>query len=119
MTTNEREQRGMTIAALSKITKKGSVWLVPSQAKTGKKYTVCPDKEHPHCTCPDHETRGCECKHIYAVRFVIQRELFDDGTVVETREITVSETRKTYPQQWTAYNQAQTTEKRQFQVYHA
>jgi transposase len=115
MTINEREQRGLVIAATAKLTQKGSVWLVPSQSGT-EKYTVCPDKENPHCSCKDHETRGCECKHIHAVRFVIQRELFPDGSVIETRQLTVTETRKTYRQEWPAYNKAQTTEKARFQV---
>src|SRR5438105_6002512 len=115
MTTNDREQRGLVIAATSKLTQKGGVWLVPSQS--GKcKYTVCPDKEHPHCTCPDHETRGCECKHIFAVRFVIQRELFPDGSVVETRQLTLTEKRATYKQDWPAYNESQTNEKDIFQT---
>jgi transposase len=114
--TNEREQRGLLIAATSKLTRKGNVWLVPSSSNGSNKYTVCPDKEHPHCTCPDHETRGCECKHIYAVRFVIQRELFPDGSVVETQQLTVTQKRVTYPQNWSAYNAAQTTEKHRFQV---
>jgi hypothetical protein len=111
---NEREQRGLVIAATAKITRKGSVWLCPSQSGKGR-YTVSPDPAQPHCSCPDHEERGCECKHIYAVRFVIQRELFDDGTEVETRQLTVVETRKTYPQNWSAYNKAQCSEKDTFQ----
>src|SRR3954468_12673386 len=115
MTTDPREQRGLVIAATAKLTKKGGVWLVPSQS--GKcKYTVCPDKENPHCSCQDHETRGCKCKHIYAVEFVIQRELFDDGSVIETRQLTLTEKRKTYKQDWPAYNAAQVNEKATFQV---
>jgi transposase len=114
--TNEREQRGALIAATCKLVRKGNVWLVPSQSRKGK-YTVCPDKETPHCTCADHETRACECKHIYAVRFVIQRELFDDGTIQETATVTVAHTvRKTYKQDWPAYNAAQKCEKQRFQV---
>jgi hypothetical protein len=105
-----REQRGLVIAATAKITRKGTIWLVPSQSGKGR-YTVSPDKDNPHCTCPDHEERGCKCKHLFAVEFVIQRELFDDGTEVETRQVTVTETRKTYPQDWSAYNRAQTSEK--------
>lgn len=112
---NEREQRGLTIAALCKLTKKGGVWIVPSQSGHGK-YTVCPDKDSPHCTCPDHETRGARCKHIYAVEFAIKRELDGDGAMVETRSITLTETRKTYPQNWPAYNAAQTNEKAIFQT---
>jgi transposase len=112
---NEREQRGILIAATSKLVKKGGLWLVPSQSGKGK-YTVCPDKDCPHCSCPDHETTGKECKHIYAARIVIQRELFDDGSVVETRELTITETRKSYPQDWANYNRAQVNEKEQFQI---
>jgi transposase len=112
--TNEREQRGLVIAATAKLTKKGGVWLVPSQSG-GNRYTVCPDKENPHCSCPDHETTGGICKHIFAARIVIQRELFPDGSVVETRQLTLTEKRTTYPQNWPAYNAAQNNEKAHFQ----
>jgi transposase len=114
--TNEREQRGLVIAATCKIVKKGGVWLVPSQSSSTK-YTVCLDGDQPHCTCPDHETRNCDCKHIFAARIVYQRELFPDGTVEETATLTVAHTvRKTYKQDWPAYDKAQTTEKHRFQV---
>jgi len=63
---NDREQRGLLIAATAKITRKGGVWIVPSQSGKGR-YTVSPDQAEPHCSCPDHETRGCTCKHIYAL----------------------------------------------------
>lgn len=112
---NEREQRGLTIAAVCKLTKKGGVWLVPSQSGNGR-YTVCPSLESPHCTCPDHETHGGKCKHIYAVEFALKREENEDGSVTETRSITLTETRKTYPQEWRAYNAAQVNEKDTFQV---
>lgn len=112
---DQREQRGLLIAATAKISQKGKVWLVPSQSGAGK-YTVSPDEQQPHCSCPDHESHGSACKHIYAVRFVIQRELFDDGTEVETRQVTVTETRATYTQNWPAYNSAQTSEKATLQV---
>src|SRR3954469_13795518 len=114
---NDREQRGALIAATRKLIRKGNVWLVPSSENGSIKYTVSPDKENPHCTCPDHETRACECKHIFAVRFVIQRELFPDGTVEETATLSGAQTvRKTYKQNWPAYNAAQKCEKHQFQV---
>ncbi|MDZ4688630.1 MAG: transposase [Planctomycetaceae bacterium] len=116
---NEREQRGILIAATSRITRKGSVWLVPSQTVSpGAKYTVCPDEQSPHCTCPDHETRGVVCKHIYAVQCVIRREQSEDGTETLTQSVTVTETiqRKTYPQKWRQYNAAQCGEKDKFQT---
>ena len=60
---------------------------------------------------------GHTCKHIYAVRIVRQRELFDDGSERITETVTFSQTveRKTYPQQWPAYNRAQVAEKEIFQ----
>ena len=115
MTENPREQRGLVIAATCNLIKKGDAWIVPSQSGNGK-YTVVPDSISPHCSCPDHETTGGKCKHIFAVQFVIQRQLFDDGTVQETRTLTVTETIKppTYRQNWPAYNAAQVNEKAKF-----
>lgn len=105
------------IAAVSKLKKCGHVWVVPSQSGAGK-YSVSPDEQSPYCSCPDFETRGMTCKHIFAVRFVMQREQHADGSETITKSMTVTETvkRKTYPQQWPEYNAAQTNEKRHFQV---
>jgi len=83
----EREQRGMRIAATCKLTKKGQVWLVPSQSGHGR-YTVSPDPESPHCSCPDHETRGLKCKHLFAVEFAMKREERDDGSTTVTQTVT-------------------------------
>lgn len=117
---NEREQRGMAIAAVCRLEKKGNTWLVPSQSEAtrGKRYAVVNHETHPRCTCPDHEVTGKECKHIFAVRFVIQRWLFADGSEAETRAVTISETtvRKTYRQDWPKYNAAQVNEKSCFQA---
>src|SRR5579883_1612541 len=107
---NAREQRGLAIAALCKIDRKGGVFLVPSQSGNGR-YTVCPDPENPHCTCPDHESTGQHCKHIFAVEFSMKREQNADGTVTETLTQTA---RRTYRQDWPAYNAAQTHEKERF-----
>jgi hypothetical protein len=111
-----REERGTLIAAVCNIIRKGAVWLVPSQSGEGK-YTVSPDEQSPYCSCPDHETRGVTCKHIFAVRMVIEREHNSDGseTVTQTTMITATTKRKTYPQQWPEYNKAQVNEKRHFQ----
>ena len=109
-----RQQRGLEIAARSKVVRQGSGWLVPSQSGPGK-YTVTGDAS-PRCSCPDFELRGEPCKHIYAVRIVIQRELnFDGETVTETVSVTKT-VKRTYPQKWTAYNAAQTNEKDKFMV---
>jgi hypothetical protein len=107
-----REQRGLIIAAKCRLKRKGNVWLVPSQS-SGIKYSVTPHPTEPHCTCPDHEVNGCKCKHIYAVEITVKREENEDGTVTET--VTMTQTvRKTYKQDWSAYNRAQCNEKEQF-----
>jgi transposase len=112
-----REQRGLIIAAKSKLkpTTSGR-WLVPSQSRPNGDYyyTVKPDAARPHCTCPDFTERQLRCKHIYACEIVIQREFsFNHETQTETVTETVT-VKQTYKQEWKAYNQAQTNEKDRF-----
>lgn len=57
---------------------------------------------------------GFKCKHIFPVEYVIQCERHPDGSTTVTETLTVRETRKTYPQDWRAYNAAQTGEKAKF-----
>src|SRR5260370_6252457 len=108
-----REERGLVISALCKLTKKGGQWFVPSQSSQDKKYIV--DHDHETCTCPDHQETGFVCKHVFAVKFTMKRELNADGTVTETKSITFAE-KKVYRQNWQAYNLAQTTEKHRFKT---
>jgi hypothetical protein len=118
-----REQKGLEIAARVKLTHQGDRWFVPSQSgktsETGdSRYTVKPDVSNPRCTCPDFELRRVKCKHIWAVEFTLRREVevSDDGqTVTETVTETVK-VRKTYSQDWPAYNEAQGNEKDRFQT---
>jgi transposase len=109
---NDREQRGLAIAALYRIepTPDGK-WLVPSQTGNGTTYVV--DPHSGHCDCPDHRDRGVKCKHMFAVEFVQTRERKPDGTETITRTFKVTE-RVTYKQDWPNYNRAQTQEKRLF-----
>ncbi len=116
-----RQQRGLEIAARCKVVRQGLGWSVPSQSGAGR-YTVsgvAPSaaESDPRCTCPDHETHGGKCKHIYAVEYVIQRELNFDGSTTVTETVRVTKTvQRTYPQNWAAYNAAQTNEKDKFMV---
>ena len=120
--TEARRQRGLAIAAICRITRKDGQWVVPSQKGQGT-YRVCldsPDNAAPSCTCKDFEERGQACKHVFAVQFVIERESNPDGSETVTETLTVSRQtttpRKTYKQNWPAYNRAQTTEKERFQA---
>ncbi len=110
----ERELKALEIAAKSKLTRKGKTWLVPSQSVRGAQYTVKPDPQQPECSCPDFECRKQRCKHIFAVEYTIEREQTPDGGTVVTELFRV--TRKTYSQDWPAYNTAQTYEKSELQA---
>lgn len=108
-----REQRGIIIAATTKISRKGTYWCVPSQTGNGKTYDVDPQRST--CSCPDHQETGFKCKHQFAVEFTIRREIQTDGTVVEQRTFTFTE-KKTYKQNWPCYDRAQIQEKHRIQV---
>jgi transposase len=111
-----REIKGLEIAAKTKLTRKGksNIWLVPSQSGLADKYSVALDSDKPSCTCRDHEFTNDRCKHIFAVEYTLQREQTSDGLTITTE--TVKVTRKTYSQNWPAYNAAQTTEKSNLQA---
>ena len=109
-----REQRGMQIAATTKLRKTKDAWIVPSQSGMGS-YRVT---EAPRivsagfmggleCSCPDFDLRGLPCKHVFAVEIVAKRETVGGDVVTETLRVT-------YTQDWTAYNKAQTEEKERF-----
>jgi hypothetical protein len=102
---NTRELKGQLIAQRANITRQGNLYLVPSQSGRGK-YKVDPISQY--CSCPDFEMRQQKCKHIYAVEHKIEKT---KTTVTETVKVT----RKTYRQEWPAYNKAQTQEKKLFQ----
>jgi transposase len=111
---SDREIKALQIAAKTQLKRKGNVWFVPSQAGHGE-YEVRPDPQAPRCTCPDFEFRNARCKHIVAVEYVLMRETKPDGSTVVTETVTVT-SRKTYPQDWKAYNTAQTREKSEIQA---
>jgi hypothetical protein len=109
-----REAKGREIADKARITKSGELYLVPSQSN-GKRYKV--DPVAGSCSCPDFEFTQATCKHMFAVAFTVERERKTvtetdaDGATKTTVTETVKVTRKTYPQDWPAYNMAQTKEK--------
>jgi len=114
-----RELAGLQIAAMARLRRRGEIWLVPShgQRRGGSPYQVTPHPIDPRCTCPDHALHGGKCKHIYAVEFALRRESEQDGGPVYGREMrTEPPPRKTYRQDWAAYNAAQTREKALFQI---
>jgi len=105
-----RQQRGLEIANRCYIGQQNGFWLVPSQSRQGR-YRVA-DGEKPTCNCPDFEERGVKCKHIFAVEYIVEFRRESDGTNTVTETVNVTTTKRvSYPQNWPAYNEAQTNEK--------
>src|SRR6516165_9609884 len=72
-----RQQRGLELAATVKIVRKRNEWIVPSQFGKGRYKVRAISKRKFKCNCPDHETNGGKCKHIFAVQYIQQLDLFD------------------------------------------
>ena len=113
-----REIKALGIAARCRIVRDGAFWIVPSQSGAGR-YRV--DPTLPSCDCPDFALIGPKpCKHVLATRYVAEREpasVATTGQVCTTEVATGSvPTRKTYRQDWPAYDLAQTREKGHFQT---
>jgi transposase len=111
---NAREQKGLEIAALYQVKRKGQSWLVPSQ-QGNNDYKVEISQQASTCTCPDFQSHKTKCKHIYAVEFVLQRE--QGVRIARDRQITeiAAQAKATYSQNWPVYNKVQTEEKHHFQ----
>lgn len=102
-----REERGRQIAKLGTIQQAGNRFTVPSQSSRAGSSAYFVDIVDETCTCPDYELRRTRCKHQEAVLFWVAWEY----TVPKEAPDTQPKKRKTYSQNWPAYNQAQTTEK--------
>ena len=100
-----RKQKGLLLAQTSRLIQTEDGWKVPSQTGGGY-YLVKSNGDGATCTCLDHETRHCKCKHIFAVEFIVTGQINKDGTVTITKTI-----RKTYKQNWKAYDEATTHQK--------
>ena len=111
-----RQQRGLEIAARMRVTFRSGYWLVPSASGPGS-YRVDPSEENPSCTCKDFETTHRPCKHVFACRYTLERQ-YGEGPefppVTDPEEPPAHGPRKTYPQAWSLYNEAQTGEKDEF-----
>lgn len=121
-----RRERGQSIAAMTRVEeRKPGLWVVPAQTGGGT-YWVKMANNPPTCTCKDFEKREQACKHIHAVRAVIERQadpvrqvtiavpdpaLASDPLAIRKQ---MTAPRPTYRQDWPAYNKAQINEKAKF-----
>lgn len=108
-----REIKALEIAARMRVVREDGAWSVPSQTTTAK-YRVDPDA--PSCTCEDFQLHQQPCKHVLAVRIVVEREGGTETPAPAPDPEAKPHTRKpTYKQDWPAYVRAQSTEKPRFQ----
>jgi transposase len=104
------QERGLAIAESNTVERNRLGWKVPSQSGNGTYIVNLADNE-PFCTCQHFESTHQKCQHIYAVEFIVQREIRPDGTEVLTKAARI-----TYAQDWPNYNEAQTHEREHFVV---
>lgn len=104
-----RELKALELAARSKITFFCGTWLVPSQSGNGTYKVTLGDSAS--CTCPDFELRQKACKHVIAARLVAER---DGGESAPNIDTTTAPKKVSGKQNWSAYNEAQITEKGRF-----
>ncbi|MDQ3747941.1 MAG: transposase [Acidobacteriota bacterium] len=111
---NPREIRGREIARKYALTEQNGVWFVPSASGKSTRYKV--DLTKQKCTCPDFEIRRVKCKHLFAAECSFEQDFLGELSKQEISQLPKpTPTRKTYRQNWTAYNTAQTSEKAEFQ----
>src|SRR6266487_4594366 len=103
---NTREFKGLELAARAKIEQRKMYWYVPS-AKHNGGYHV--DHDATNCSCEDFELHGQPCKHVYAVRFVKERNRGKPLPETEANgqpEQKPPTKKQTYRQNWKNYNAA-------------
>jgi transposase len=108
--------RGVVIARAGRVRQlRTDLWSVPSQSGTGS-YLVDLAGERPVCVCADFEengeAEGFRCKHVIAA-LVVARVIDAPADVVEM-EAAAETAKRTYPQNWHAYERAQQHEREHF-----
>jgi transposase len=103
-----REERGRQIAKMGGIRQLGERYVVPSQSPGSAVPTYIVDIVEETCTCADYELRRTRCKHQEAVLFWL---VWEGAVSTDYAQPVAPAKRKTYRQNWPAYNAAQTTEK--------
>src|SRR5271157_1452584 len=83
-----------------KIEFSGGVWTVPSQTSPSLRYDVNPSQLNPSCSCENFQLTKRPCKHIKALRLLLDRQIKGEPPPV----IPPRPSRPTYGQRWSEYN---------------
>lgn len=111
-----RKARGVRLAKSRKVEHvAGDLWAVPSQDSAAK-YSV--DLKTLSCSCPDYELHRAPCKHVFAAEHARDHNLgaMQSAQSAIATEVVEAPKRKTYGQNWPAYNKAQSVEKDLVQI---
>ncbi len=109
-----RGVKALELTGNSRISYMAGAWYVPSQS-TAARHKVDPSPNNPSCTCEDFQLRQRACKHVLAVRALLERQIKGECHP-DPATIPMRPPRKTYRQDWVNYNLAQVHEKDHFQV---
>ena len=109
-----RDIKATELSGSVKISFVGGLWRIHSQ--TGHRtYKVNPSPSAPACECDDFQLRTSPCKHIIAIRQLLDRQLKGEPNP-DPASLPTLPPRPTYKQDWQSYNLAQTNEKDHFQA---
>ena len=111
-----RQQQGVAIAVNVPIKEDEQGYSIPSQSGKGKYSVTVNDDGSITCTCGDFEKRNKACKHVYAL-MATQGQDEDGELPVWAQKVTSypAPKKKTYGQDWAAYNAAQVYEQDLFE----
>jgi hypothetical protein len=111
-TDDNRAEKGRRIALLpGTIEHIGEeVFTVRSQSGPGS-YKVLITPRGPVCNGEDFKKRNLPCKHAASIRFYIEKQITNSVGETVSERVPI-----TYPQAWSAYNQAQMAEVRHFDI---
>ncbi len=104
---NVREQKGLLIAQQENTIKETNEgWIVQSTSKKSIKYKIKQLGNRKLCNCKYFTKNNIKCKHIYAVEYKFNPELKPE----------IKNIKKTYSQDWVAYDKAKTQESKLFKL---
>ena len=111
---DNRDVKALELTGSYRISYMAGAWYVPSQSSTAR-HKVDPSPTNPSCTCEDFQLRQRACKHVLAVRTLLERQIKGEQHP-DPATIPMRAPRPTYKQDWPNYNLAQVHEKDHFQV---
>jgi hypothetical protein len=71
---DNRDVKALELTGSSRISYMAGAWYVPSQSSTSR-HKVDPSPTNPSCTCEDFQLRQRACKHVLAVRTLLERQI--------------------------------------------